>query len=35
MPKKALSSEARSPDYVSWHQDNNYWGLDTKYLVSI
>ena len=27
--------EARSPDYVSWHQDNNYWGLDTKNLVSV
>ncbi len=27
--------EARSPDYVSWHQDNNYWGLDTKDLVSL
>ncbi len=27
--------EAQSPDYVSWHQDNNYWGLDTKDLVSI
>ncbi len=27
--------EARSPDFVSWHQDNNYWGLDTKELVSI
>ena len=27
--------EARSPDYVSWHQDNNYWGLDTKDLVSV
>ena len=27
--------EAQSPNYVSWHQDNNYWGLDTKDLVSI
>jgi non-heme Fe2+,alpha-ketoglutarate-dependent halogenase len=27
--------EARSPNYVSWHQDNNYWGLDTKQLVSV
>lgn len=27
--------EADSPNYVSWHQDNNYWGLDTKDLVSV
>jgi len=27
--------DAASPDYVSWHQDNNYWGLDTKNLVSV
>ena len=27
--------EANSPSYVSWHQDNNYWGLDTKKLVSV
>lgn len=27
--------EARTPNYVSWHQDNNYWGLDTKDLVSV
>ena len=27
--------EPRSPSYVSWHQDNNYWGLDTKDLVSV
>lgn len=27
--------EAQSPNYVSWHQDNNYWGLDTKDLVSV
>lgn len=26
--------EARSPKYVSWHQDSNYWGLDTNDLVS-
>lgn len=27
--------EARSPQYVSWHQDSNYWGLDTEDLVSV
>lgn len=27
--------DAASPDYVSWHQDNNYWGLDTRDLVSV
>lgn len=27
--------EPQSPEYVSWHQDNNYWGLDTKDLVSV
>jgi non-heme Fe2+,alpha-ketoglutarate-dependent halogenase len=27
--------EARSPDYVSWHQDSRYWGLDTTKLVTI
>ena len=27
--------EPRSESYVSWHQDNNYWGLDTKDLVSV
>lgn len=27
--------EANSPNYVSWHQDNNYWGLGTKKLVSV
>jgi non-haem Fe2+, alpha-ketoglutarate-dependent halogenase len=27
--------EAQSPNYVSWHQDSNYWGLDTKDLVSV
>lgn len=26
--------EARSPSFVSWHQDLNYWGLDAKDLVS-
>ncbi len=27
--------EANSPSFVSWHQDSNYWGLDTKDLVSV
>ena len=27
--------EPRSPKYVSWHQDSNYWGLDTQDLVSV
>ncbi len=27
--------EPRSANFVSWHQDNNYWGLDTKKLVSV
>ncbi|MGK0171464.1 MAG: non-heme Fe2+,alpha-ketoglutarate-dependent halogenase [Gammaproteobacteria bacterium] len=27
--------EAHSPNYVSWHQDSNYWGLDTDHLVSV
>ena len=27
--------EANSPNYVSWHQDSNYWGLDTSKLVSV
>lgn len=27
--------EPNSPQYVSWHQDSNYWGLDTKGLVSV
>ena len=27
--------EPRSPQYVSWHQDSNYWGLETKDLVSV
>ena len=26
--------EANSSSYVSWHQDNQYWGLDTSRLVS-
>lgn len=26
--------EARSPSFVSWHQDLNYWGLDAKDLVT-
>ncbi len=27
--------DARSPKYVSWHQDNNYWGVETDDLVSV
>ncbi len=27
--------EASSPQYVSWHQESNYWGLDTTELVSV
>lgn len=27
--------EPRTPSFVSWHQDNNYWGLDTRKLVSV
>jgi len=27
--------EANSGQYVSWHQDSNYWGLDTRKLVSV
>ncbi|HIF09268.1 MAG TPA: phytanoyl-CoA dioxygenase [Sneathiellales bacterium] len=27
--------EANSASFVSWHQDNNYWGLDTEDLVSV
>lgn len=27
--------EANSTQYVSWHQDSNYWGLDTTELVSV
>ena len=26
--------EPHSPQYVSWHQDSNYWGLETDHLVS-
>jgi chlorinating enzyme len=27
--------EAHSSKYVSWHQDSNYWGVDTDQLVSV
>ena len=27
--------EANSPQYVSWHQDSNYWGVETSDLVSV
>ncbi len=27
--------EARSPQFVSWHQDSQYWGLDTTKLVTV
>lgn len=27
--------EAQSPSYVSWHQDLQYWGLDTEDLVNV
>ena len=27
--------EAQSNQYVSWHQDSNYWGLETDDLVSV
>ncbi len=27
--------EARSPSFVSWHQDSQYWGLDTNRLVTV
>lgn len=27
--------EARSPSFVSWHQDSQYWGLDTTKLVTV
>ena len=27
--------EPRSPSFVSWHQDSQYWGLDTTRLVTI
>jgi len=28
------NKEPRSESFVSWHQDSNYWGLDTTRLVS-
>lgn len=27
--------EARSPTFVSWHQDSQYWGLDTTRLMTV
>ena len=27
--------EAHSPKFVSWHQDSQYWGLDTTKLVTV
>ena len=27
--------EAHSPSYVSWHQDSQYWGLDSDKLVTV
>jgi len=27
--------EAHSPQFVSWHQDSQYWGLDTAKLVTV
>lgn len=27
--------EAHSPSFVSWHQDSQYWGLDTRRLVTV
>ena len=27
--------EANSPSYVSWHQDSQYWGLDSERLVTV
>ena len=27
--------EANSPSYVSWHQDSQYWGLDSDKLVTV
>ena len=27
--------EANSPSYVSWHQDSQYWGLDSDRLVTV
>ena len=29
------TKEARSESFVSWHQDLNYWGLDTDELVTV
>ena len=26
--------EANTPSFVSWHQDSQYWGLDTRHLVT-
>ena len=27
--------EAHSPQFVSWHQDSQYWGLDTQKLITV
>jgi len=27
--------EAQSPSFVSWHQDSQYWGLDTSRLITV
>ena len=27
--------EANSPQFVSWHQDSQYWGLDTDKLITV
>ena len=27
--------EAQSPQFVSWHQDSQYWCLDTRKLVTV
>ena len=27
--------DAQSPQFVSWHQDSQYWGLDTRKLVTV
>jgi ectoine hydroxylase-related dioxygenase (phytanoyl-CoA dioxygenase family) len=27
--------EANSPSYVSWHQDSQYWGLDSSKLITL
>jgi len=29
------NKEARSDSFVSWHQDLNYWGLDTDELITV